>query len=681
MPQPYLQLAKPLPVEHPTSREFMVAKLASSGLTPEDLGAYPVAPISTNQIPGFLIPYHDQNMYRIRYDRLVDKYIGPKGRIGVWWSPHDDLDTFRSAPTLYIVEGELKAAALRKRFPGTKVLGIGGCWMFAKKDEVGVHRLLPDILRATAPGQRVVAVFDDDIETKPTIQQAAHTLKNLMDAIGASMTVYRPPIGKGVDDWLMADPMAQLSHMVHVPLQDLEISRKNLYKKLELKLSSEGKLIRNELNTYRLLMDHFAGSTYQDRRLGVIHNGNRYDGDIMYAGLEYLQDKIHYAFQPGTVRHACNMIFEMNERDLVQELVKNLEWDGVPRLNSWATKHFETDWPEYTAEWGRLLMTGLALRILKPGTKVDHCCILVGAQGIGKSTFFEELSTFGGFTFYHACTEIATGENRDQATAFKQAIVVDLAEGVVFNSKKSNSDVIKQVISQVEDQYRVVYSKVTSTVPRGFIFVGTTNRRDQLSDLTGSRRFLNLETKKIVRLPYEEKLQILAEVVAHEGEIRASEWYKLHVDLSTAPKELIETNEHVTDVQALVNTQFHKSDDTIDQIYDMLNAGAVAKAHLSTGTYLFLTAAFVAKMINHPSTNYVSRMLTQIVADPTSKYLGETRQARIPQLQFPTPQIKDVYLGNYTDPLRMLRGFAFKLKAMQHVQANETIRPDSSAVH
>ena len=111
----------------------MERKLAESGLVPEDLNAYPIAPIGMAKVPGFLIPYNDVNMYRIRYDRVIDKYIGPKGHVGVWWSPHEDLASFRLRPTLFIVEGELKAAAMQKRFPMLKVLGIGGCWMFKDK--------------------------------------------------------------------------------------------------------------------------------------------------------------------------------------------------------------------------------------------------------------------------------------------------------------------------------------------------------------------------------------------------------------------------------------------------------------------------------------------------------------------------------------------------------------------
>ena len=687
MAKPYLQLARPLPAEHITSREFMVTKLAASGLTPEDLGAYPVAPISMSHVPGFLIPYHDPHMYRIRYDRLTDKYIGPKGRTGVWWSPHDDLETFRASPIVYIVEGELKAAALRKRFPGTKVLGIGGCWMFREKHENGTETLMPDILRAVRPGQMICVIFDGDIESKIGIQQAAHTLNGLLEMQGVSIQLFMPPHGKGVDDWLVADPLAQLSHLKPVAISDLEISRKNLYKKLKLKTNKDDKIILNELNTYRLLQDHFAGTTFRDRRLGIIHEGNKHSGDIMYTALEYLQDQISAHVAPAVIRHACNMVFEGHERDLVQELVKNLEWDGVPRLSAWGSEYFETDWPEYANEWGRLLITGLALRILKPGTKVDHCCILVGAQGIGKSTFFESLSHFGGFSFYHACTAITASEGdaaRTQGTAFKRAVIVDLAEGVVFNSRKSNTDIMKQIISQVEDEYREVHSKVTTVNPRGFVFVGTTNRRDQLADLTGSRRFLNLEAKSIKYMDYDYKLQLLAEVVANEGAIRESKWFELQVDMTTAPSELREEHGHINNAQELVNTQFHKSEATVDFITNLLDSGNTAHVTTRDGRFMFLTAEYVNTLMGQSgpqSINYVSRMLIQLTSAPVYKYTAKTHRVRVPQFEFSTPQQKEIYLGAYTDPKRMLAGYLFQLKGVQVLQPIETIQPDGAQVH
>lgn len=638
----------------------MLEKLAGSGLVPEDLDAYPVQPVGATMTPGFLIPYHDPNMYRIRYDRLVDKYIGPKGRVGVWWSPRSDIETFRSYSALYVVEGELKAAALQKRFPMLNVLGIGGCWMFQHKVH-GTGQLLPDIVRAVTPGQEVHIIFDGDVETKLSIQQAAHAFTSMLESMGAKGLVYKPPVGKGADDWLVASPNAQLSDLVHIPLENLEISRKNLYKKLQLSLNQEGFLILNELNAYKLLQDHFAGNTYNDKRLGVIHNGDRHDKDIMYEGLTYLQERISPAFRPATVRHASNMLFEQLDRDLIQELVKDLEWDGVERLATWGSEHFETKWPEYADEWGRLLITGLGLRLLKPGTKVDHCCILVGGQGIGKTTFFEELSSFGGFSFYHSCTELETGEQRDQATAFRQATVVDLAEGVVFNSRKTHIDAVKQIISQVEDRHRQVYRTVVSVVPRGFIFVGTTNRRDQLSDLTGSRRFLNLEVTKIKKLSYEKKLQLLAEVTAKEGMLRESDWYNLKVDISTAPQELQEEHEHIMDSRELMNTQFHKSEAIVDFITETLDSGKVARVTTRDFTDVMFVTAHALNILNGQSgpgaTNFMSRMLNQLSSSPAYKYDVIAIRVRVPQFTFINPQQKELYLGHYDDPKRMLQGY------------------------
>lgn len=687
MSKPYLQLARPLPADFPSSQDFMVKKLAASGLEPEDLGAYPIAPIAMSHIPGFLIPYHDPMMYRIRYDRLVDKYIGPKGRTGVWWSPHDDIETFRVSPTVYIVEGELKAAALRKRFPGTKVLGIGGCWMFMDRTTPGVEKLMPDILRAVRPGQVVCVIFDGDIEEKISIQQAAHALNGMLELQGASVQLFKPPHGKGVDDWLVADPLAQLPHLTPISISSLEISRKNLYKKLKLRVNEKGNIMLNELNAKLLLLDHYNGIAYKDRRLGFIYEGARLESDLAYTGIEYLQGYISGGWSMATTRHATEMVFRDTERDLVRDLVAGAKWDGTPRLETWARDYFECEWPEYAAEWGRLLITGLALRILRPGTKVDHCCILVGGQGIGKSTFFEDLSHFGGFDFYHACTAITSSEgdqSRTQGTAFKRAVIVDLAEGVVFNNKKSNTDIIKQVLSQVTDEYREVYSKTTTVVPRGFVFVGTTNRRDQLSDLTGSRRFLNLEVTKIKRLDYELKMQLIAEVVAKEDQIRSSPWYELNVDLSTAPQRLLDEHAHITDVQTLVNTQYHKPETITDDIVDLIDSGQVAFARTSKGNVPFVTAHYVALRLGEDgsrSTNMISRMLSQLTSSPQCKYKLEVVRVRVPQLEFLNPQQKEAYLGQYQSPERMLSGYTFAPKDVRVLQPTEAVQPASSQVH
>ena len=361
---------------------------------------------------------------------------------------------------------------------------------------------------------------------------------------------------------------------------------------------------------------------------------------------------------------------------MVQEMVRATEWDGVERLNTWGAEYFECNWPAQAAEWGRLLITGLGLRILRPGTKVDLCCILVGAQGLGKSTFFESLAHFGGFDFYHACTALSTSEGdvaRTQVTSFKRSVVVDLAEGVVFNNKKSNTDTIKQVISQTADEYREVFAKYNSVVPRGFIFVGTTNRRDQLSDLTGSRRFLNLEVTKIKRLDYEFKMQLLAEVCAKEDALRETAWYELNLDINDAPAALREEHSHITNAQELINTQFHKAEAINDFIIDLVDSGNTAMAWpRGREAVPFITAHYVSLCMGVDSSqnvNLISRMLSQMSSSPTCKYEVVQYKPRVPQLSFKSNEQQRQYLGEYHDKSRMLTGYTFTArKAMHPVQ-------------
>ena len=137
---------------------------------------------------------------------------------------------------------------------------------------------MPDILRAVSPNQKVHVVFDGDIQEKINIQQAAHALNGLLKAQSCEVIIQRPPEGKGADDWLVADPDAQLADLVTIPLEDLEISKKQLYKQLGLQTNDKDKIILNELNASRLLTYFYEGNTYKDKRMGMISNGTRLRG-------------------------------------------------------------------------------------------------------------------------------------------------------------------------------------------------------------------------------------------------------------------------------------------------------------------------------------------------------------------------------------------------------------------
>ena len=661
--QPVLSLVRPLRADEPKSEAFMLADLARSGLVPEDMDAYPIALQAMGTIAAYVIPYTNPRMYRMRFDRDIDKYTQPRGLREVWSSPHQSVHLFRNEPILYIIEGEKKAAKFVKTWPGLPTFGIGGAHNALIKTDDGSKRLLDQLVASMRPGMKVVAIFDGDIRTKPGIQQAAHNLAFAVIQLGCTFEVFCPPLGKGVDDWLVADPDAQVSDLIHLPLKELEESRKQLFEQLGLFMNEKGTPVLNELNAAKILIHRFRETSFIDKRLGLVNNGEVKDfQSLEYEAVEYVQGELIAHMAVAKIRYGLHNALANTRRDLLQEMFRKLVWDGTKRLDTWGSKHFKTTFPVYTDEWGRLLMTGLALRVLEPGTKVDRACILVGAQGIGKSTFFEELATFDGYSFYHACTELsndAGDNNRTQGSAFAKAVVVDLAEGVIFETKKVAMDRAKQRITQTHDEYREVYATSTRIEKRGFIFVGTSNRLDQLGDHTGSRRFLPIEALHITKLPYEEKLQIIAEVVANEEALRATPWFDLRIGIDEAPEELRVDKMHITDVQTLVNTQFARPDMAGEYIESLLASGEPARLKDNTDA-MYLTAGYITARMGRatdPSHKaLIARVLSSLATSTTFPYKLMQVRKRLPQLVI-SQEMLPAYTDGISNSQAMINGY------------------------
>lgn len=666
--KPVLSLARPLPSDNPLSVEFMHKDLARSGLVPADMDAYAIELQGLASTPAFVIPYESERMYRIRYDRAVDKYSQPRGLREVWTSPHQNRELFRGMPTIYIVEGEKKAAKFVKTWPNLPTFGIGGCWNWSIKLETGQKQLLPVILESLKPGTKVVAIFDGDIQTKPGVQQAAHSLALVIANLGCTFEVYRPPNGKGVDDWLVADTSATLLDLVKIELTDLEVSRKQLYLQLDLSMNEKGTSpVLNETACQKLLTHYFTDRLLVDKRIGPIYENEAVGWDSLeQIALEYIQGELLPHMPFAKIRSGLSIATKNLATDLLADLFRKLEWDGVKRVDTWATEYFESAFPAYTAEWGRQLIVGMVLRCLQPGTKVDKALILAGPQGVGKSTFFEELATFQNHKFYHACTELlGDGDaSRTQIIAFKRALIVDLAEGVVFETKKSVMDRTKQRITQVEDEYREVYAKASSIEKRGFIFVGTTNRTDQLGDATGSRRYLPIYVTKITKLPYDVKLQLIAEVVAQENAIRASNWHELRVTIEDAPDELRHERGHIKNIQELVNTQFARPDYSSEFIQNLIEEGRLATLKEEPDTY-FITANYISARdpdsFEFKSKNMVGRILSSLSTSETFPYKLEVKRRYLATLNM-GPEVLGLYMNGINNKVALLNGYVVTKK-------------------
>jgi putative DNA primase/helicase len=123
-------------------------------------------------------------------------------------------------------------------------------------------------------------------------------------------------------------------------------------------------------------------------------------------------------------------------------------------------------------------------RIYHPGTKFDYTLVLVGPQGIGKSTIAAKL---GGEWF---TDNLSLSDTRDKTAAEKLQgeWIIEIPE--LSGMRKMDVETLKSFLSRVDDKYRASYGKRVESHPRQCIFIGTTNAEDGfLRDTTGGRRF------------------------------------------------------------------------------------------------------------------------------------------------------------------------------------------------
>jgi len=176
--------------------------------------------------------------------------------------------------------------------------------------------------------------------------------------------------------------------------------------------------------------------------------------------------------------HTFNPIKDMLEKCYEQ-------WDGNKHVKNLLPAMLGAEQNEYTAEVMRLFMLGAVSRIYHPGIKFDYMLILVGAQGIGKSTFLRLL------TVVRDCynDNFNTLENDKPFEKLRGMWILEMAE-LLATKRMKDVEAIKSFITSRVDVYRAPYARRSESHPRICVFAGTTNSDEFLTDMTGNRRFL-----------------------------------------------------------------------------------------------------------------------------------------------------------------------------------------------
>lgn len=199
------------------------------------------------------------------------------------------------------------------------------------------------------------------------------------------------------------------------------------------------------------------------------------------CGVQWYIEKVYNVSSKDKVMSALSLASEKNAFNDVVSYLLSLRWDGVKRLDTLFIDYLGADDSEYVRTTTRKAFVAAVARAMTPGVKFDYMVILVGSQGIGKSSLLRKM----GKNWYS--DSLRTFEGKEASELVQGMWLVEVGELEAFN--KSQTDRIKQFLSMCDDIFRVAYGRRTDRFPRTCVFFGTTNRPEHLRDETGNRRF------------------------------------------------------------------------------------------------------------------------------------------------------------------------------------------------
>lgn len=234
--------------------------------------------------------------------------------------------------------------------------------------------------------------------------------------------------------------------------------------------------------------------------------------NVDFAGLRIFLEKTYGITGKEKIKDCLDLELYHKAWHPIQDYLNGLVWDQVPRVDSLFVDYFGASDSLYIREAARKTLCGAVARVMRPGVKFDLVTILIGDEGLYKSTFWKRL---GKQWFSDSFFKV---DGKDALEQIQGAWIIEIAE--LAGTRKGDSESVKHFFSKDKDEYRPAYGHVREEFPRQCIFVGTSNIFHILKDPTGNRRFnpitgdMAKSTKSVdLDLVGEEVDQIWAEAV------------------------------------------------------------------------------------------------------------------------------------------------------------------------
>lgn len=242
-------------------------------------------------------------------------------------------------------------------------------------------------------------------------------------------------------------------------------------------------ILRKDPYFYGLRFNELTGKAEQTTSKKHIVWNSADDG----RALEYIESQ-YGLFSEKKFSHAFRVVISERRFHPIRDRIENVIWDGESRISHFLSRYMCCEDTSYTREVSRLIFAGGIHRLYNPGCKFDFMPVLIGTkQGEGKSTIVRWLNMSDDYF-----NEVNDFEGQKAIEALECGWICEVSELLALTRSKEQ-EAVKSFLTRQNDRYRMPYDKYVTDHPRQCIFIGTTNKRQFLTDKTANRRFLPVE--------------------------------------------------------------------------------------------------------------------------------------------------------------------------------------------
>ena len=239
------------------------------------------------------------------------------------------------------------------------------------------------------------------------------------------------------------------------------------------------------------------------------------------AGLRWYLESNYGITSTNKIIDGVNLIAEENAENKVATRLQSTQWDGEKRLETLFIDYLGCEDNIYTREVSEKSLVAAVRRAIYGGIKWDNMPILIGPQGVGKSTFLKIL----GMEWYN--DSLVNVEGKDACELIQGSWILEMGE--LSSLRKSELNLVKNFLSRTDDIFRASYGRRAQKYPRRCAFFGTANDTNFLRDETGNRRFWPIDCfiHKPKKSIFNDLKDELEQIWAEACELAKNEFYSL----------------------------------------------------------------------------------------------------------------------------------------------------------